>query len=195
MVEVVTWRASLEEARVEAREQEKDLLVHLDNPSRDGCGAMRNITYADPRVIGFINEFTIPVEFSVSEDPGVQLRFRSFWTPTVIYCDSDGHEHRRTYGCLDPERFLAEFSLARGLRYLNTGRFRKALEALQEAVSHTTAEPDTHAENLYWLGVARYRVSGNVHELEEEWRALRHTHPTSAWSRRTGFFFELEDGV
>ena len=32
MIEVVTWRASLEEARMEARETGKDLLVDLFNP-------------------------------------------------------------------------------------------------------------------------------------------------------------------
>lgn len=31
MVESVTWRSSLEEARIEAREQHKDLLVDLFN--------------------------------------------------------------------------------------------------------------------------------------------------------------------
>ena len=32
MIEIVTWRSSLEEARVEAREQHKALLVDLYNP-------------------------------------------------------------------------------------------------------------------------------------------------------------------
>ncbi len=192
---MITWWTSLEEARVEARRREKDLLVHLDNPTRDGCGAMRNVTYADPHVAAFVNEFTIPVEFSVAEDPGAQIRFRSFWTPTAIYCDSDGHEHRRTYGCLDPTRFLAEFWLARGLRFLQTGHFRQASEVFDEAIRHTSADPDAHAENLYWIAVARYRSTGSVHELESEWRILRGEHPDSSWTRKTDFFFQLEDGV
>jgi len=32
MIEVVTWRSSLEEARIEAREQHKELLIDLFNP-------------------------------------------------------------------------------------------------------------------------------------------------------------------
>jgi len=32
MIEMVTWRSSLEEARMEAREQHVDLLVDLYNP-------------------------------------------------------------------------------------------------------------------------------------------------------------------
>ena len=32
MIQVVTWRDSLEEARVEAREQRKELLIDLFNP-------------------------------------------------------------------------------------------------------------------------------------------------------------------
>ena len=194
MIQTITWRSSAEEARVEARETQKDVLVHLDNPRRDGCGAMRGLTYADPRVIRFIGEFTIPVEFDVSEDPGAQLRFHSFWTPTVIYLDPDGHEHRRSYGCIDPPRFLAEFTLARGLRFLHTGHFRQSAAILEEAMELTAAEPAVHAENLYWLGVAHYRVTGNAHDLEASWRTLRHDHPDAAWTRRTDFYFQLEDG-
>jgi hypothetical protein len=32
MIELVTWRSSLEEARIEARELHKDVLVDLFNP-------------------------------------------------------------------------------------------------------------------------------------------------------------------
>jgi hypothetical protein len=32
MIATVTWRSSLEEARTEAREQHKDLLIDLYNP-------------------------------------------------------------------------------------------------------------------------------------------------------------------
>lgn len=32
MIELVTWRSSLEEARIEARELHKDVLVDLYNP-------------------------------------------------------------------------------------------------------------------------------------------------------------------
>ncbi len=32
MIEVVNWRSSIEEARIEARETDKDLLIDLFNP-------------------------------------------------------------------------------------------------------------------------------------------------------------------
>ncbi len=32
VIEVVTWRSSLEEARIEARAEHKDLLIDLFNP-------------------------------------------------------------------------------------------------------------------------------------------------------------------
>jgi len=32
MIQAVTWRSSLEEARIEAREQGKDLFIDLYNP-------------------------------------------------------------------------------------------------------------------------------------------------------------------
>ena len=113
-------------------------------------------TYPDPRVTRFINDFAVPVQFNAKEDPGAHLRYHAFWTPCLILQDVDGNEHRRSIGPLTAEQFLAEFSLAYGLRFLNTGNFGKAIELLQEALNHTPALPARHAENIYFVGVAKF---------------------------------------
>ena len=145
---------------------------------------MAERTYPDPRVTRFISERFVPVQFNVVENPGAQLRFRSFWTPCIMLQDVEGNEHRRSYGSLLPEQFLAELSLAHGLRFLHTGHFAKALELLEAATEFTAPNAFRHAENMYWLAVARYRVSGNAHDLDIGWDELIERYPDSDWTIR-----------
>ena len=142
-------------------------------------------TYPDPRVTRFINDFAVPVQFNVKEDPGAHLRYHAFWTPCLILQDVDGNEHRRSIGPLSPEQFLAEFSLGYGLRFLNTGNFGKAVELLQEALNHTPALPARHAENIYFMGVAKFELDGKVQHLSTEWEKLASQYPDSEWTAKS----------
>ncbi len=53
---------------------------------------MKEHTFPDPRVTRMINEFVVPVQFNVVEDPGAMRRFHSHWTPCAMLQDSDGSE-------------------------------------------------------------------------------------------------------
>ena len=146
---------------------------------------MAEKTYPDPRVTRFINEVAVPVQFNVKEDPGAHLRYHAFWTPCLMLQDVDGSEHRRSIGPLDPEQFLAEFALAHGLRFLNTGNFGRAVEVLEGALEHTSRISMRHAENLYFLAAAKFELSGNLQDLLGTWEMLRSEHPDTEWAVKT----------
>ena len=146
---------------------------------------MAERTYPDPRVTRFVNEIAVGVRFNVKEDPGAQLRYHAFWTPCLMLQDVEGNEHRRSVGSLNPEQFLAEFALAYGLRFLNTGHFGKAVEALEDALDHTARVEVRHAENLYFLAVAEFELSGNAQELLGMWEKLRLEHPETEWAAKS----------
>ena len=143
-------------------------------------------TYPDPRVSRFINEFMVPVQFNVKEDPGAWARYHGYWTPCIILQDVDDVEYRRSVGPLDAEQFLAEFALGRGLRYVNSGHFDKGAAILEEALQYTQSVPLRHAENLYWLAVARFEApGGDLQDLLDTWEQLRTQHPGTEWDSKT----------
>ena len=134
MIEVVTWRDSLEEARVEAREQGKELLIDLFNPRIIWLPGIWRLTHIRPRELrGCINEYTVPVRFNVKQDPGAWLRYHGFWTPIWVLQDVEGGEYRRSVGPLNAEQFTAELALGYGLRWLNIGRFERSAEGVRES--------------------------------------------------------------
>lgn len=142
-------------------------------------------TYPDPRVSRFINEYTIPVQFNVKEDVGAQSRFHAHWTPALVFQDVDGIEYRRSFGSLNADQFLAEFWLARGLRYYHSGQFDKATEIFEEALEHTKFDPLRHSENLYWIGPAKYEGSGSLDDLINGFKKVQEAYPGSDWAKKT----------
>lgn len=143
-------------------------------------------TYPDPRVSRFINEHTIPVQFNVKEDVGAPFRYHAHWTPAVMWQDVEGNEYRRSYGSLNPDQFLAEFALARALRFYHGGQFDRSVELFEQALEHTEHDPVRHAENLYWIAAAKYESStGTADDLMAGWKKLQDAHPDSDWAKRS----------
>ena len=142
-------------------------------------------TYPDPRVSRFINEHTIPVQFNVKEDVGAPFRYHAQWTPAIFYQDVDSNEFRRSFGPLNPDQFLAEFSLAHALRFYHSGQFDKSAELLEHALEYTKSDPLRHAENLYWIGPAKYEGSGTLDDLTIGFKKLQQAYPDSDWAKKT----------
>lgn len=142
-------------------------------------------TYPDPRVSRYINQFTIPVQFNVKQDVGAKSRYHAEWTPAIIYQDVEGNEFRRSFGPLNPDQFLAELSLAHALRFYHSGQFEKSVELFEHALEHTKTDPMRHAENLYWIGPAKYESSDDVDQLMAGFRKLQETYPDSDWAKKS----------
>lgn len=146
---------------------------------------MEAYTFPDPRVSRFINEHMIPVQFNVKEDVGAPQRYHAHWTPASMYQDVEGSEYRRSYGSLNPEQFLAEYWLAHGLRFYHSGQYDKSAEVFEQALAFTNTDPFRHAENLYWIGPAKYEGSGDEDDLLDGFKRLQETYPDSDWTKRS----------
>lgn len=142
-------------------------------------------TFPDPRVSRFINQNFVAVQFNVKEDTTAPFRFHAQWTPASMYQDVDGFEYRRSYGSLDADQFLAEYWLAHGLRLYHSGQFDKAAEVFEQALEYTKPSPMRHAENLYWIGPAKYEGSGTEDDLLAGFKRLQETYPDSDWAKRS----------
>ncbi len=142
-------------------------------------------TYPDPRVSRFINQHTVPVQINVTQDTGALERYHAQWTPALIYFDVDNREFRRSYGPLNADQFLAEFSLAHALRYYHSGQFEESITLFKDALEYTKTDPVRHAENLYWIGPAIYEHTGNVDELIAGFKELQRTYPNGDWTKKS----------
>jgi len=148
---------------------------------------MGAVTYPNPEVERYLNDYFVPVQFNVVEQPDVMQRFNTPWTPTLIVLDADGKEHRRSQGFLDAKRMLAELSMARLQAAIDRQEFQEAHRLAADARRLTAGDPDREPEALYWSSVAAYKATGQADNLVQGWNGLLDRFPESDWAKKAEF--------
>ena|SRR5438105_2371614 len=148
---------------------------------------MGTVTYPNAEVEQYITDNFIPVQFNVEDDPGAMDRFNAVWTPALIVQDVDGREHRRSFGYLDPKRFLAEMSLARVQAALDRHEYEQALKLAEDAQQKCAGDSQHEPEARYWASVAAYKATNDSSKLMDGWNKLLDQFPDSEWAHRAEF--------
>jgi hypothetical protein len=145
---------------------------------------MDTVTYPDPHVVAFVEQYCVPVRIQVKEHKTLARDFLVSWTPNLVLVDDRNRVHHRLEGYFDPLACLAQLSIGVGKFRLNDARYIEAAERFA-AVSARHQDTESGAEALYWLGVSRYRETHDKAVLAAEWKRLATTHSLSPWAERT----------
>jgi hypothetical protein len=148
---------------------------------------MGTVTYPDTEVQKLIEAHFVPVKFDVVEQPEVMDRFNAPWTPTIIVQDTDGREHRRSEGYLDPQRFRAEMALGWLKAAVNRRDFETARNRVREVMALVSGDPMREPEAIYWGSVAAYKASNDSEKLVAGWNRLLDEFPQSEWAKKAAF--------
>lgn len=142
---------------------------------------MGAVTYPDERVGKMINDNFVPVQINVVDHPEFTDEYLSRWTPTIIFMDAEGREHRRMVGYSYPEDFLVEMSMGLAQEAFNNMRYEEALSRYEHIVEQY---PDSYLapEALYMVPVCRYRITDDGSQLEG-WSQVRERYPGTRWAR------------
>jgi tetratricopeptide (TPR) repeat protein len=143
---------------------------------------MDAVTYPDNKVIKFIQELFIPLQVAYNAKPE-SVDFNIKWTPTLITLGSDGREHHRTVGFLDPDGFIANSILGIGKYHFDNDRYTEALSFFEDIIAEHP-ESDVVAEAIFLRGVSRYKNSGATIHLKEAYESLSSRYPDSEWTKR-----------
>ncbi len=131
----------------------------------------------------FINENVIPVKIHIKEQPKTFERFGAQWTPTMQLLDPDGTKRHQFEGFLPPDDFLAQLKL--GLAHSDFARQQwKQAENRYEDILKTLPGTDAAPEALYWLGVSRYKGSGDGAFLQQTAEAFKNRYRDSTWAKK-----------
>ncbi len=131
----------------------------------------------------FINDNFIPVKIHIKEQPKTFERFGAQWTPTMQLLDPDGTKRHQFEGFLPPDDFLAQLKL--GLAHSDFARQQwKQAENRYEDTLKTLPGTDAAPEALYWLGVSRYKDSGDGVFLQQTAEAFKNRYRDSTWAKK-----------
>lgn len=135
----------------------------------------------------FVTEHFVPVRVHVREqrDEYQRLgdRFGAQWTPTTLIIDANGQERHRIEGFLPADDFLAQIALGYGHERFAAGQFEAAARQFDEVLQRH-AQSEAAPEARYWLGVSRYKATGDAGALAETARDIQHRFPQSQWAKK-----------
>ena len=114
-------------------------------------------------------------------------KFSVSWTPTLIVLDADGREHYRSVGFFTSEDMIATFMAAKGRWALDTDQLADARALFEEVISLYPAK-DAAAEALFFLGVAKYKMSHDPKPLRETYDQLKARFPQSMWTKQADHY-------
>jgi tetratricopeptide (TPR) repeat protein len=147
---------------------------------------MGAVTYPDERVAKFLSLNFVPVQLQSSHTAMMQ-KFSVSWTPTLIVLDADGREHYRAVGFFTPEDMIATFMTAKGRWALDTDQLADARALFEEVIS-LYPDKDAAAEALFFLGVAKYKISHDPKLLRETYDQLKARFPQSMWTKQADHY-------
>jgi hypothetical protein len=147
---------------------------------------MGAVTYPDERVAKFISLNFVPVQIQTSNQALMQ-RFAVSWTPALLVLDADGREHYRTWGFYSPEDLVATLLTAKARWALGTDQLPEARALFEEVISCYPAK-DAAAEAMFFLGVAKFKVSHDPKHLREAYDQLRAKFPQSTWAKQADHY-------
>lgn len=87
---LIPWRDWNEEAFLDARAQDKPVLLTLGATWCHWCHVMDQTSYSDPRVIELVNSRFIPVRVDVDQRPDISLRYNQGGFPSVAFITGEG---------------------------------------------------------------------------------------------------------
>lgn len=134
----------------------------------------------------FISLNFVPVQLQ-SSNTAMMQKFAVSWTPTLIVLDADGREHYRAVGFFTPDDLIATFMAAKGRWALDTDQLADARALFEEVIS-CYPDKDAAAEALFFLGVAKYKMSHDPKPLRETYDELKAKFPLSTWTKQADHY-------
>ncbi|WP_457674895.1 thioredoxin family protein [Thiolapillus sp.] len=98
----VPWQPWTEDAFVQARAENRLVLVDLSAEWCAYCRKMDATTWKDPKVLAAIEKHYVPVKVVDEHDPELAAKYRDYGRPAVLILDADGTELMRKRGYMKP---------------------------------------------------------------------------------------------
>lgn len=125
----------------------------------------------------------MPVRLNVKDHPEAFDRFGALWTPTALVLDHNGVETYRVEGYLPAEDLLQDLELGLGRSAFSNKQWNEAQRHYENVLKMF---PQGHAapEALYWLGVARYKATGDPKHLGQTAEQFKNRYSDSVWAKK-----------
>lgn len=102
----IEWQQLTNETFVNAKQENKIVLLNLEANWCHWCHVMHDSTYANPEVIAYINAHFIPVKADQDANPELSNRYKEYGWPATIFLNAKGEDVVKRAGYISPKSFL-----------------------------------------------------------------------------------------
>lgn len=186
----MTWKRDIKEALREVAGGTRLVLINFYGQD-EGSVKMINETLNDEKVTRLIERETAPVACDVNENKDLAKEFHIDWTPTLVLADETGRELERMVGYLPAKEFMEQLILSKGLAEFHLDRCAEAVEEFEELIAEFP-DSELKPEAEYYLGAAKFKLTGKAEELGNICHTLMTEHPDSIWTKRCSVWSHVD---
>lgn len=179
--DTISWLEDINEARKSSEGTKKPILMFFHYEHCDGCKKTISNTLPKMSVVDAVNEGYIPVMLDTEKSGALVKSYGVDWTPTFIVTDQSGKETFRWVGYLPEDDFLGQLNMALAMTSFKRGDFKDAERHFDEVMIKFPLT-ELAPEACYYIGVCRYRDTGDASWLGRTWENMNEAYPDSPWT-------------
>jgi len=177
----ISWLEDVKEARRISADTGKPILMFFHYEHCAGCRNTIERTLPKMSVTDMITDSFVPVMLDVTAETALVKDYGVDWTPTFVITDSTGKEMDRWVGYLPEDDFLGQMHMALARASLKRGDYKEAERRFGDVMLRFPLT-ELAPEACYYLGVSRYRDTGDASNLTKAYDDLRNGYPESVWA-------------
>jgi thioredoxin-like negative regulator of GroEL len=154
-MKAIEWRNDLQQALVEARSQNKTVLLQFHREQCAGCKKMLRTPIPMPSVQADIERWFIPLKLDILKDREARRQYSAYWTPSFYFLDPRGRAVHSFNGYQNSEDFRVLLRLGKAAVDMPRGRYLQVIDLMDEGLSLFPAHPHA-AALLFMSGMAQY---------------------------------------
>lgn len=187
----IPWRKTIEEAVNEISGGTRLLMLCFHDEKNEGSKKVLRDVLTDDQVLGILEREFVPLSFDINKDTKMVEKYNVDWAPTFIIADENGRELERCVGYLPKEDFIAHMLLSKGLSDFHLKRYRDAETEFEQLIDEYKGS-DLVPEAEYFLGVTKYKETGDTYHLGEICEKLQEKYPESSWTKRCSIWSGIQ---
>ncbi len=179
--DTISWLEDVKEAKKASSGSKRPILMFFHYEHCDGCKKTISNTLPKMSVIDAVNEGYVPVMLDIEEQKDLVKSYGVDWTPTFIVADSSGKETFRWVGYLPEDDFLGQLNMALAITAFKKGDYKNAERRFDEVMIKFPLT-ELAPEACYYIGVCRYRDTGDASWLRRTYENMSEAYPDSQWT-------------
>lgn len=124
------WLTSLEDAKTEALNLRKPILLQFEMEGCGGCKKLYEGTYTDAKVAQEMQAWFVLLKMDLIKEREIRRELSAYWTPSFYFLDQNGKSYYKFNGYLPAVEFRTLLRLGYAETLIPKGKYAEAVQIM-----------------------------------------------------------------